>query len=123
MKWFTKEEATTIQRKFNEMCKQFAEENGIEMSKGHLTYGEELVFKTTFVVAENKNEAWNNMVRYFAENGKVLHAGDSFYSGRTRFMVTGTLNPTTRSKYKIGAKNMKTGRTSYFTIDGMMEVL
>ena len=123
-KVFTKSGATNLQAKFRKMCEQFAEENGVELSRNHLTYGEDLIFKTTFTLAENKNEAWDNMVSWFWSTHNVrLSVGETFRNGNKSYTINGKLNPA-NSKYKIGAtENRLGGKDTYFTIDGIIQML
>jgi hypothetical protein len=105
------------------MCKQFAEENGIVYNQSHLTYGADLRFTVKFGITENNNEAWDNMVKYFADQGATLVKGMTVKSGRTSYIINGELNPSTRSKYIIGAKSMTTGSKTYFVIDALIDLL
>ena len=123
MKTFTKSGADQLQNNFDRMCKQFAEENDIVYNQSHLTYGADLRFTVKFGITENNNEAWDHMVSYFADQGVELIKGLEVRSGRTSYTITGTLNPSTRSKYKIGAKSMTTGKTTYFVIDALIDLL
>lgn len=122
-KTFTKQGAINIQMEFKALCEKFAKDHDLELDRNHMTWGTELVFKTTMSIPENKNEAWNDTVSYFSSMGANLHVGAVVNNGRKSYTVTGKLNPA-NSKYKIGAKENKLGgKDTYFTIDGMISML
>jgi len=120
-KTFTKQGAINIQNEFKELCERFAKQHGLELDRNHMTWGTELVFKTTMSIPENKNEAWNDMVEYFRTNGVELAVGKTFTANRKEYTINGKLNPA-NSKYKIGAKGQN-GKDTYFTIDGITSIL
>lgn len=122
-KVFTRQGAKDIHAKFDKMCKEFAEQNGVEMDRSNLTFGEDLTFKIKFSLPDNKLEAWDNMVSYFKSNGIDIYIGKKFMANRKQYRINGKLNPA-NSKFKIGAtENTLGGKDTYFTIDGINSVL
>jgi len=122
-KVFTKQGAIQVHKKFDRVCKQFAEANGIVFDRSNLTYGDNLSFSIKFSLEDNKKEAWNDMVDFFEKNGLALYSGLSFEADKRAYKVTGNLNSNKKSRFKVELEILQTGKITYGDVDWIMRAL